>query len=254
MADTTAWITAVRASHDRFAGLVGTLSDVEIEAPSYATDWSIAQVASHLGSQAEIFALILDAGLASTPAPGGEEIQPIWDRWNALTPAQQVQESVRANEKFVQRVEDVSAEDRERFSVFLFGSQQDFRGLLSMRLGEHAVHTWDIAVARDDSATVLPQAVELLIDVLPPIIERAGVAAPGSPPVSIVTTRPDRAYLLTLDPEVALEPSVDTAADALTLPAEAFLRLVYGRLDPDHTPAGLSDERLPVLRTVFPGF
>ena len=51
------------------------------------------------------------------------------------------------------------------------------------------------------------------------------------------------------DPDDSYDGSVD-------LPAEAFLRLVYGRLDPDHTPAvaesgtrGLAD-----LRAVFPGF
>ena len=43
-------------------------------------------------------------------------------------------------------------------------------------------------------------------------------------------------------------------ADSLELPSEAFIRLVYGRLDADNTPslsdpAGVLDE----LRTVFPG-
>jgi len=45
-----------------------------------------------------------------------------------------------------------------------------------------------------------------------------------------------------------------SAASDLVLPAEAFERLVYGRLDPAHTPdvegdASLLDE----LRRVFPG-
>jgi hypothetical protein len=41
----------------------------------------------------------------------------------------------------------------------------------------------------------------------------------------------------------------------LSMPAEAFVRLVYGRLDPDHAPAGVEgDERLlEQLRAVFPG-
>ena len=39
----------------------------------------------------------------------------------------------------------------------------------------------------------------------------------------------------------------------LVLPAEAFVRLVYGRLDPDHTPH-VSDEAVVArLRAVFPG-
>ena len=41
----------------------------------------------------------------------------------------------------------------------------------------------------------------------------------------------------------------------LELPAEAFCRLVYGRLDPDHTPAFTGDARgcWTTLRAVFPG-
>ena len=39
------------------------------------------------------------------------------------------------------------------------------------------------------------------------------------------------------------------------LPAEAFSRLVYGRLDPDHTPAFTGDAALlDTLRRVFPAF
>ena len=39
----------------------------------------------------------------------------------------------------------------------------------------------------------------------------------------------------------------------LELPAEALVRLVYGRLDPDHTPAVRGGADLDVLRGVFPG-
>jgi hypothetical protein len=39
------------------------------------------------------------------------------------------------------------------------------------------------------------------------------------------------------------------------LPAEAFVRLVYGRLDPDHTPPLTSRQvDLDRLRRAFPGF
>ena len=54
----------------------------------------------------------------------------------------------------------------------------------------------------------------------------------------------------------SLAPSLDdTAAAALALPTEAFVRLVYGRLDPDHTPASVAADGvdLDLLRTVFPG-
>ncbi len=56
----------------------------------------------------------------------------------------------------------------------------------------------------------------------------------------IETTDPSRRFLLTAAPEVRLEPSDETSSDALRLP-EAFVRLVYGRLDPDHMPAQLGE-------------
>jgi hypothetical protein len=46
------------------------------------------------------------------------------------------------------------------------------------------------------------------------------------------------------------------AAADLTLPAEAFVRLVYGRLDRAHTPSSVTGDtaRLADLRKAFPGF
>ena len=76
MTDTTTWIQAVRSSHDRFAGLVTPLSATEVEQPSYASEWSIADTASHLGSQAEIFGVFLDAGLAGEPVRPALALRP----------------------------------------------------------------------------------------------------------------------------------------------------------------------------------
>jgi hypothetical protein len=55
---------------------------------------------------------------------------------------------------------------------------------------------------------------------------------------------------------VSLTPGIAEAPDGqLTIPAEAFIRLLAGRLDPDHTPAvtatGVGLDR---LRRMFPGF
>ena len=78
--------------------------------------------------------------------------------------------------------------------------------------------------------------------------------------MSVLTSDPAREFVLDVGPEgVSLQPAPAGAqTDAqLRLPAEAFIRLVYGRLDPDHTPPGV-DISGPVdlddLRAVFPGF
>jgi uncharacterized protein (TIGR03083 family) len=255
MPSTSEWIKAVRDSHDRFTALVEPLNADQVAGPSYASEWTIAQVASHLGSQAEIFDLLLEAGLSGTPAPGGEVFGPIWDRWNALPGEEQVAESVRANEAFVTRLEQVPSAAREAFALSMFGSEVDLGGLSALRLGEHSVHTWDIAVALDPSATISPDVVDLLIDGLPTTAARAGRPIAEADATSIETTAPERHYVLNTAPEVALV-AVDTpATDPVTLPAEALIRLVYGRLDPKRIPADVEvDARLDRLRAVFPGF
>ena len=96
-------------------------------------------------------------------------------------------------------------------------------------------------------------AAHLLVDELPAVAARAGKADDGEP-VAVVTTGPDRTFALDLADPVTLRPSAAAGAEPLELPAEALLRLVYGRLDPDHTPAGVDDPRLSRFRAVFPGF
>ena len=72
------WIGALRRSHDRLRALVGPLGQDQLEQRSYASEWSIAQVLSHLGSGAEIFALFLDAALTGQEPPGQDVFFPIW--------------------------------------------------------------------------------------------------------------------------------------------------------------------------------
>jgi uncharacterized protein (TIGR03083 family) len=254
---TSAWLTAVRSSQDRFAGLLTGLSADQVTGASYDTEWSIADVASHLGSQAEIFELFVDAAQRGADAPGGEVFQPIWDRWNAKAPVDQVADSVAANEALVARIEGLTGQERAEFSLNLFGTVADLAGFAAMRLGEHAVHTWDIAVALDSSAVVADDAVDLLVDRLAAVAARTGKPTEDERSISIGTSDPERTFVLATGPDVELAPANvgEVVGDPdLNLPAEALLRLVYGRLDPDHTPETATGEDLPQLRAVFPGF
>jgi uncharacterized protein (TIGR03083 family) len=254
-------LAALRSSHDRLVAALAPLSDEEVASGSYCTDWTIAQVASHLGSGSEIFWLYVDAGLRQVPAPGIEQIQPIWDRWNAKTPRDQVRDVVPADAAFIDGLDALSDLQREGWQLTLFGAERSLADLARMRLSEHAVHTWDIAVALDPEATVADDAVALLIDTLPALIEFVG-KPDTTEPVSVrmaTTGSPEREYTLHLsDAGARLQPA-NGAADAtpvLRLPAEALLRLVYGRLDSDHTPASVDAGGLPLdsLRRAFPGF
>jgi uncharacterized protein (TIGR03083 family) len=255
------WLRAVRRSHDQLAGLVSGLDAAGVQRQSFARDWTIAQVLSHLGSQAEIFGLFLDAGLTGQDPPGREEFEPIWDSWNGKTPQAQASDALRADQATLERFESLDADQRTRLNLKLFGMELDAAGLARMRVSEHAIHAWDVLVALDPAATVAPDAVALLIDTLDQLAARSGKPDGQPRKVRVSTTDPAREFTLeTTGEAVTLTPAdgevtPELGLSELGLPAEAFVRLVYGRMDDAHTPhvvtAGVE---LDELRPLFPGF
>lgn len=257
MTDPMPFLQAVRSSHDRLAARVATFGRAELESRSYCTDWSVAQVLSHLGSQAEIFALFVDAGLTGDEPPEQSVFPPIWDAWNAKGPEDQARDSMAANELFITRLEDLDEATLRSFRLQMFGMDLSMSGVLRMRLSEHALHSWDIAVVSDPVAKVAPDAVALLIDGVGDVAGRVGKRAERPITVAVSTHDPDRRFVLDTG-GVSLTPSpADASADAtLDLPAEALLRLVYGRLDDAHVNGDevrASGITLDDLRNVFAG-
>ena len=112
--DATPWVRAVRASHDRLAGIVAGLDGDALRAQSYDAEWSIADVLSHLGSGAEIFSLYVDAGVDGGEPPSPEDFKPVWDTWNARSPEDQAARSVEANEALVARIESLTPSSAPR--------------------------------------------------------------------------------------------------------------------------------------------
>jgi uncharacterized protein (TIGR03083 family) len=249
------WISALRHSHDRLRANVESLGPDQVAEPSYCSEWSIAQAVSHLGSQAEIFGLWLDAALSGQDPPGHEQFPPIWDRWNAKSPKDQVADGIRADQVTLERFESLGADQLARIHLQLFGMDLDATGLARMRLSEHAVHTWDVAVALDPAAKLAPDAVALLIDTLGQVAGRSAKPDGQQRKLRVLTSDPDRQFTLETGDAVTLTPSDGSGPPELRLPAEAFIRLVYGRLDPAHTPpTDGADVDLDELRALFPGF
>jgi len=230
------------------------LTEDQLRQRSYASEWSIAQVLSHLGSQAEIFELFLDAGLTGQDPPGMEQFQPIWEIWDGKEPQAQAADALRADDVTTARFESLTDDERARLRLKAFGRDLDVTAVAGMRLSEHAMHTWDVAVALDPAATVEPDAVALLVDTVGQVAPR-GKADGQHREVLITTTSPERHFLLETGETITLTPADGTAKPGLELPAEALLRLVYGRLDPDRTPpVEASGVDLDELRAIFPGF
>jgi uncharacterized protein (TIGR03083 family) len=260
--DPRVWIATLRNSHERLAALVEPLSPEQVRAQSYDRDWSVAQVLSHLGSGAEISLMSLPAALGQAePLDRATAFQPVWDVWNAKGPDEQAADSLAWDEKQVRALEELSDGELAGISMpFIGGMILDAAGMVGLRLGEHALHTWDVAVTFDPAATVAPDAVDLLIDNVPGFLAPRLGRAPDVPyRVRIRTSGPDRDYLLTAADPVTMTdwPGDGGGADAeISMPSEALLRLAYGRLDPAHTPAGVVADAgyLDRLRAMFPGF
>jgi len=250
-------LAALRNSRARLVEIATPLTSEQVRERSYDTEWSVGQVLSHIGTGSIFFKYILEAGLAGQPAPGIDVMQPIWDEWNGKSPDEQARDAVDADGALVAAFEALDAQQRDDWQLDLFGTDRDFAGLLQMRLSEHAVHTWDFVVALDPKAQLLPDAVDLLIDTLSPLVARVGKPLDHQLVVGIETDDPNRNFVLTVDADGATLEPLDARFEAdrlLALPAEAFIRLVYGRLDAEHTPPGVDDPILDVLRSVFVGF
>jgi hypothetical protein len=126
---------------------------------------------------------------------------------------------------------------------------------VGLRLGEHVLHTWDVEVPFNPSATLADDAASAILDNLQFVAARAARPNGVVREVTIRTSDPVRTFTLALEGDSAeLRESPHDGEVDLELPAEAFVRLVYGRLDPGHTPDSLTGSALELLRGVYPGF
>jgi uncharacterized protein (TIGR03083 family) len=234
--------------------LVRSLDADQLESPSYDADWSIADVLSHLGSGAVLMARRLEAALSGEPL-ADDAAQPVWDEWNAKSPQAQADDALAEDERLGKAFDAVDDADRQRIE-FPFGPVSvNFETAAALRLNEHALHTWDIEVMGDRGAGLPTDAAAVIIDNLGLIGRFAARPTGDEREVRIRTHDPVRHFTVRLTPEAAqlLEGDGGVAPD-LELPAESFCRLVYGRLDADHSPAVRANgEVLELLRRVFPG-
>jgi uncharacterized protein (TIGR03083 family) len=248
-------VGALRTSVERLNTLASGLDDAQVASPSYCDEWSIAQVLSHLGSGAVIFQRSLEDVRAGTTTP--DDFNPsVWDEWNAKSPRAQADDALVADEAVTEAIEAVDESERAQLVFHLGPMSLSFDEYVGMRLNEHAFHTWDIAAALDKSARLSDDEAALVVDNLGRIVAFSGRPDGRERTIAIHTTDPERYFALRFSADgVELHNGEPGRPPDLELPAEAFARLVYGRLDATHTPAFTGDaELLDLLRTVFPGF
>ena len=244
-------VQVLGASVGRLAALVEPLTPEQVRQQAYPSEWTVADVLSHLGSGAIFTRRRLD---------GDVDMQAVWDEWNAKEPDAQAADALREDAELQARLAGLTAEDR-RLHFAMGPMEVDLVTFLTMRLNEHSLHAWDVAVVFDADATLPDDEAALIVDALPMMARFAGKPTGATLDLTIQTTSPSRTFALEVRPDgVTLSPretgsAADTDGADLDLPADALIRLVFGRLDPDHSPAiAGKGANLDELRQVFPGF
>jgi uncharacterized protein (TIGR03083 family) len=254
MTEVTDRFEALEASVARLAALANALTPEQLESQSYPKMWNISDVLSHLGSGAVIMRRGVGAAVSGEPIEDGFN-QSVWDEWNAKSPADRATAVLAVDRALLDRLAELTDDERASFKLPLGPFELDLATALGLRLNEHVLHTWDIDVVLDPATNLPSDAVAIVVDNLAMISGFAGKTDGNVRDIVIKTTDPARSFVLKVGAErLSLEPGSDSTAADIEMPSEAFIRLVYGRLDPDHTPADIEGPELDELRKMFPGF
>lgn len=263
LADRT--IEANRATHDRLERRVKQLDEPDLSLTSGSSDWSVAQVLSHLGSGAEIGLDTLRAAQAGT-AREPDANETVWARWNALAPTEQAAGFLRADEDLVSAWEAVGSDQRDALRIPLGFLPEPVDAALAtgLRLNEAVLHAWDVEVALDPAAVLPTDVAGVLLEQqrgpLSFLLRFAGKPerlGGRTADLLVHTSAPEARFGLSLGEHTALGEAPARPDGELDLPAEAFLRLLAGRLDARQTPAQVKATgalSMEDLRSVFPGF
>jgi uncharacterized protein (TIGR03083 family) len=245
--------SALHDSVDHLRRIVDRLEPSQLRQPAYPVGWSIADVLSHIGSGAVILRRRFD-DIVGGRETEGEFSQSVWDEWSAKDPDAQAADALVADAALLAGLDALDERHRGEFRFTMGPMDLNFMGFVGLRLNEHVLHTWDIEVAGQPAAVLPPGATLAVIDNLELVARGAGRPTGSVRTVQVRTTGPERGFTISLGTDsFELIRSETTTDPDLEIPSEAFIRLVYGRLDPDHTPPVARGAVLEELRKAFPG-
>ncbi len=260
-------IAALRAVRDRLAGKAEKMGTEELAAQSGASEWTVAQVFSHLGSGAEIMLGSVDAALAGADKPADTVAPAVWERWNAMAPADQAAGYIASSGEILARLEGLDEATRKDLRVDLgfLPKPADVLTIASMGLSEATLHGWDVDVAFDREAALAPEGLEFVFETskmfLPYFAKPDAVQLTGGRPLTVAVelTDPRKSFGLSLAAKVTLlDGAPSEVAAVFKGPTEAWLRLTSGRLTAPYMPDSVSlyggGVTLDQLRAVFPGY
>ncbi len=237
------------------------------EAPTACRAWTVRDVAAHVTDGAERAVAVARAALAGEPVPQYDtaERRRRHAALRALAGAELAARLQRGLETVFALLDGVPAAALHGTVVPLGGGPHTLAQFADQRLVETALHAWDIRAGRDPDATLALETAAAMIDFVLWRVPRlaSGAAVPGlAPRYRCVLEGPGGGPVtLAIGPERVTATRARDAGDGptLALPVEAFIRLVWGRLDlPRALERGTvrlqgSAEAVLALRGLFPG-
>ncbi len=200
-------LEALGSSVEYLRSVVEGLSDAQFDEPAYPTEWTIADVLSHIGSGAVIMQRRLDDIIDENATP--DDFAPgVWDTWNAKAARAKAADALVADRDLLLRIESLPDEARSNFRFSMGPLELSFDGFVGMRLNEHALHTWDVEVAIDPAATVPAESAAHIVDNLELIARYTARPTGNTRAIAVRTGQPGRDFSIGLSP------------DAVTLGAE----------------------------------
>ena len=234
--DPVAVTAALRREYELLDSCLAALRPERWAGPSAAAEWNVQKVVSHLGSGAEITLRTLQQELDGAAPLTAESRQEVWDHFDSLAPAPLFAAFEERNQAHLGYLEALAPEQRARRLRF-FAGEAPVGEYSQYRLSELALHSWDIRVALDPTARLLPDTTRTL---LPLMLQTLPRRANADARARLAGT----AYAFVLAGAVRCELAVAVQAESvaveqawfggpvatLWLPAEAFIRLLAGRL------------------------
>jgi uncharacterized protein (TIGR03083 family) len=259
-------VTAIRREYETLDRWLSAISPAYWEGPTNCTEWTVRQVVSHLGSGAEIHLLTIQEQLDGAAPVTPEVRQRIWSHFDSLAPDALYRDFRGRNLAYLSYLEGLPPDRRERTVKFFMG-ERPVAGYAVYRLFELSLHSWDIRVGLDPTVRLLPTSVAPLWSVLAENVNRRAKAEAKTElngtvwGIAVHGPVERQMALVVRDGTVALTDAPPSPPAALLrLPAEAFIRLVSGRLPLEAAEAAgevaIAGDRATVLRLnqLFAGF
>src|SRR5919202_6764089 len=154
-------VAAIRREYETIDTFLGALSAARWLGPTYCSEWTVQKTVSHLGSGADLHLRTLKENLDGAEPTTAEARQSVWDYFDSLTPEPLHAQFRDRMEGFLGYLEAMPPEKRER-TVRFFAGEAPIAEYAQYRLSELSLQSWDLRVALDPTARLLPTTARAL--------------------------------------------------------------------------------------------